>query len=86
MGSVLGIAIIFSLLTGVRRGELLALKWSDIDLDKRLVYVKRTVNRVKNYDNEGNKTKLIISDTKTPKSRRVIPMSTYLYEVLKEHK
>jgi len=82
----MGTAIIFSLLTGVRRGELLALKWSDIDLDKRLVYVKRTVNRVKNYDNEGNKTKLIISDTKTPKSRRVIPIINYLYEVLKEHK
>ena len=82
----MGTAVIFSLLTGVRRGELLSLKWSDIALEKRLVYIRRTVNRVKNYDNEGNKTKLVISDTKTPKSRRVIPIINYLYELLKEHR
>ena len=43
----MGIAVLFSLFTGVRRGELLSLRWSDIDMDKHLVYIKRTVNRVK---------------------------------------
>lgn len=82
----MGPAIIFSLLTGVRRGELLSLKWSDIDLEKRLIYIRRTVNRVKNYEGEGNKTKLVVGDTKTTKSRRIIPIINYLYDVLNEHK
>ena len=81
----MGIAVLFSLFTGVRRGELLSLRWSDIDMDKHLVYIRRTVNRVKSYD--GNKkTKLIITDTKTPKSRRVIPIIDYLYNLLEKHR
>ncbi len=83
----MGGAIIFSLLSGVRRGELLSLKWSDIDWDKRLVHIRRTVNRVKNYDIKApRKTKLVISETKTAKSRRIIPIIDYLYEILIKQK
>ena len=82
----MGTAIMFSLMTGVRRGELLSLKWSDIDMDKRIFNVRRTVNRVKNYDGGGGKTKLVISDTKTAKSRRVIPIVDVLFDILQKHK
>lgn len=82
----MGTAILFSLMTGVRRGELLSLKWSDIDMDKRMVFVRRTVNRVKNYGDGAKKTKLVISDTKTAKSRRMIPIVDSLFEFLQKHK
>ena len=86
MNDRMGIAIIFSLLTGVRRGELLSLKWSDFDMEKKLVFIRRTVNRVKNYDEGDNKTKLVISDTKTVKGRRVIPIVDTLFKLLLKHK
>lgn len=82
----MGTAVLFSLMTGVRRGELLSLCWKDIDWDKHLVYIRRTVNRVKDYDMDGKKTKLVISDTKTQKSRRVIPIIDSLYTLLCEHR
>ncbi len=82
----MGIAVLFSLFTGVRRGELLSLRWSDIDMDKHLVYIKRTVNRVKDYESKNKKTKLVITDTKTTKSRCVIPIIDYLYKLLEKHR
>jgi len=86
MSDRMGNAIIFSLFTGVRRGELLSLKWEDIDMEKRLVFVKRTVNRVKNYGEGEGKTMLVISDAKTPKSRRTIPIVETLFNLLLQHK
>lgn len=82
----MGAAILFSLMTGVRRGELLSLKWSDVDMNKRMLFVRRTVNRVKNYGDGVGKTMLVISDTKTAKSRRVIPIVDSLFDLLQRHK
>ena len=36
-------AILLLLYTGIRRGELIGLKWSDIDLDNKIIYIRRTV-------------------------------------------
>jgi integrase len=62
-------APLFALLvnTGLRRGEALALHWSDVDLDEKLLRVRGTLARV---DGE-----LIVTETKTPKSRRAVPPS-----------
>lgn len=82
----MGAAVKFACMTGVRRGELLSLCWKDIDWDKRLIYVRRTLNRVKDYDKSEKNTKLIVSDTKTAKSRRVIPIIDRLYKILIKQK
>jgi integrase len=62
-------APLFALLvnTGLRKGEALALHWSDVDLDEKLLRVRGTLARV---DGE-----LIVTETKTPKSRRAVPLS-----------
>lgn len=82
----MGTAILFCLMTGVRRGELLALRWSDIDLEKRIIHIRRTVNRVKNYEDGDTKTKLVVSDTKTVKSRRTLPIIDSLLDLLQTQK
>ena len=64
----------------------MSLCWKDIDWDKRLIYVRRTLNRVKDYDKSEKNTKLIVSDTKTAKSRRVIPIIDRLYKILIKQK
>ena len=74
------IGIIVCLNTGLRIGEICSLKWKDIDLEKRLIFVKNTLQRIK--DKETNKTKIIIDKPKTQNSIRAIPISNKLYEIL----
>ena len=71
-------APLFSLLvnTGLRRGEALALRWSDIDSEDKLLRVRGTLTRV-----DGD---LIVTSTKTAKSRRSIPVSDGTGALLKE--
>lgn len=77
----LGIAI--SLYTGIRIGELCALQWGDIDFKKRILTVKKTVQRIQNYG--GNtKTKLIITSPKSRSSIREIPLPKFILSVLEK--
>lgn len=85
-GDRYGGAYLFSLFTGLRRGEILALTWSDIDFDSKTINVNKNLSRVKNYEEEGGKTRLIISEPKTMKSNRTVPLIEYLIEVLKRQK
>ena len=71
--------IILSLMTGLRIGELCALKWSDIDLKKRIIVVNKTLQRI---CEKGKKSKITITTPKTSNSLREIPMSNTLYDFL----
>lgn len=78
-----GIMYIFALFTGLRRGEVLALKWSDVDLDNGTISVTKTLSRVKTYVDSGDKTKLIVSEPKTETSKRLVPIVNTLIPMLK---
>ncbi len=74
-------AVLLVLFTGLRLGELCSLKWTDIDFENKVLTVNRTVQRL--YS-EGYQTKTILIET-TPKSahsRREIPLSDLLLELL----
>lgn len=79
--TTLGIAL--AKYTGLRIGELCALKWSDIDLKKRILTVRKTVQRIQ-YKNGNRKTKLIITDPKTESSKRQIPIPEFIADFLRE--
>jgi len=67
-----------ALATGMRRGEVLALKWSEVDLKARSVKVIAAVEQVGNVvTRKGPKTK---------RSRREIPLSDAATDVLAQHK
>lgn len=74
------IGVLISVYTGMRIGEVCALKWENIDLGKRLINVTKTLQRV--YV-EKNKTKVIITPPKTKISERKIPIPSILYDELK---
>ncbi len=78
----LGIYICLS--TGVRIGELCALKWSDIDMEECVMRIRHTIQRIYITD-EGDKkyTKIIIDTPKTKESIRDIPLSSTLVKVLR---
>jgi integrase len=48
--------------TGLRRGELLALRWQDVDLRAGLLHVKQTLGRIKNRQRPADerKTRLVV--------------------------
>ncbi len=71
--------IAFGFYTGLRLGELLALKWTDIDFDKGLLYVNKSCHD--KYIN--GKCVKIIETPKTTHSRRVIPIPKQLMPMLK---
>jgi integrase len=68
-----------ALFTGMRRSELLALRWSDIDLLLCQVYVNRSLHHLK----DGS---YIFTEPKSDKSRRTIALSPSATLLLKEHK
>lgn len=78
------IGILICLNTGIRIGELCALKWENIDLEKKELYIRETIQRV--YDAQKQKTIVIKDKPKTQNSIRNIPISTKLYNILNEIK
>lgn len=72
------VAVLLAALTGMRLGELLALKWSDIDLDCRECQVVRSVQRT----DEG----LSFKSPKTRRSRRTILLPEMAVTALKAHR
>lgn len=72
-------AILLCLLTGLRLGELCALKWSDIDLEHKIFTVNRTVQRL--YMEERG-TVLLETAPKSESSRREIPLSDQAFMLL----
>ena len=79
------LAILLSLYTGLRIGELCALQWKDIDLEKRILTVNKTIQRVQ-ISNGKNRTQLIITAPKSQSSVREIPLPECLVPVLRQYK
>lgn len=76
------LGVLISLYTGLRIGEICALTWGDIDLKNKVIYVRKTVVRVKSATGEQSKTHLIIDDPKTVASHRCIPICSTLLSAL----
>lgn len=73
------------LYTGMRLGEICALKWSDIDWERQTITVRRTAQRVARAHNGGaGKTFLMIGTPKSRRSQRVLPVPAFLLEKLKK--
>ncbi len=82
--NIKNLAILVALYTGVRIGELCALKGTDIDFVNNTVSINKTVQRVKDTDGT-NRTKLIVGIPKTQNSLRVIPVQPFIIKLLKSY-
>ena len=76
--------IILCKATGLRIGELCALTWGDIDLEKRILTVRHTIQRIQ-VRNGSRKTKIIMTEPKSESSKRSIPIPEFLVKILKEY-
>lgn len=77
-GHRLGALFVLALATGLRLGELLGLRWEDVDLEGGTVTVCRTLQRV------GGE--LVWGEPKSARSRRTVPVPAPALEALREHR
>lgn len=82
----MSLGIYISLSTGLRIGEICALKWSDIDVADGTITVQRTIERIYVVEGEKKHTELVINTPKTVNSCREIPMSKELLAMVKPMK
>ncbi|MBS6397520.1 MAG: site-specific integrase [Clostridiales bacterium] len=78
------LAIMLSLFTGLRLGEICALQWKDICFETSSLYVNKTVQRLKTFDGEhGSRTELLVSQPKSAASNRLIPLPSFLLDYMR---
>lgn len=70
--------ILIALFTGIRIGELCALRWGDVSLEERTLRITSTMQRQKNGERDSTaKTKILIDTPKSGSSLRTIPIGEY---------
>lgn len=77
----LGIYICLS--TGLRIGEICALRWQDIDIESGVISIKQTIQRIYLIEGSERRTELVLDTPKTKNSIRDIPMTRDLIKLLK---
>lgn len=68
-----------ALVTGMRRGEILALRWADIDFGTKTLFIRRSVNYVTGYG-------FVESEPKTAAGNRAIPLPQMVVDLLPQHR
>ncbi|TDA65526.1 MAG: site-specific integrase [Clostridia bacterium] len=78
-GTPLYVIVYLAVNTGLRRGELLGLKWEDVDMGVGVAYIRRVLQKVGGHG-------YVFREPKTPKSRRSVALAPSVVEVLKKHR
>lgn len=84
-GDKRNIAVLICLYTGLRLGELCALKWENIDLESKCFKIKYSMTLIRDFEG-AKKTKLVIDEPKTDKSKRLLPLPDFLCAILERLK
>lgn len=79
------LGVLIAITTGMRIGEICALRFSDINFEKKTICVSKTLERIYNFDPTGHKGKseVIESVPKTKSSNREVPIIPMLLKLLK---
>ena len=76
------IGILLCLFTGMRIGEVCALRWGDIILDEQYLFVHQTMQRIQSEGEDGKKTRVVIGPPKSECSIRKIPIPAEMLQLL----
>jgi integrase len=77
---------VLALATGMRRGELLGLKWQDIDFTAGVLHVRRALSGLPTQMGRERGDLYIEAEPKTRSSRRSIALPHFAVEALKQHR
>jgi len=78
------IGLLLALYSGIRIGELCALKWEDIDFKSGIIKINKTIQRIYIKNMDGYLSKVIVTNPKTKNSYREIPINKKLLKLLKQ--
>lgn len=79
------LGILICLYTGLRIGEICALKLEDISINDKMIHIRKTMQRVQNFsENKSEKTEIIITAPKSKKSVRDIPLPDFIAQIMKK--
>lgn len=84
--SPMNLGIYICLCTGLRIGEICALKWEDIDMDSGMIRISKTIQRIYVKNGTDCHTEVIIDTPKTMNSMRMIPIPRDLRRMLHAHR
>ncbi len=76
-------AIVLIMYTGMRVSECIALKWKNVDLDNKRIYIRESSAMVRNRNSEKKAYRSIDKDAKTDSSERTIPLSNRAVEAIR---
>lgn len=79
-----GVAL--ALETGMRIGEICALRWECIDLFRGVIHVNKTLQRIYTKENGVGKSKIVVTTPKSHKSNRFIPLPEKYLSLLKQYR
>ena len=72
--------------TGLRIGELCALKWKNINLEENYIFIEKTMQRIRNLNSNSPKTIIIEESPKSSTSHRKIPIPENLLPLFNKFK
>lgn len=77
--------VLLSLYTGIRIGEVCALRWGNLNIEEGILSVKETMQRIKDTSNLSvNKTKIVITEPKSKCSIRDIPLPPFVASIARQ--
>ncbi|MCD7884099.1 MAG: site-specific integrase [Lachnospiraceae bacterium] len=80
------VGLLLTVYTGLRIGELCALKWEDFDWANGTIHISKTIARVNDVNGiSGAKTHLVIGSPKTESSNRIVPIPHSVLAYFKAH-
>jgi integrase len=81
--SLTNVGILICMYTGIRIGEICALKWKNVSFSEHCIFIESTMQRLQQQTSGYYKTKIVISEPKSCCSIRRVPIPDNLYETLK---
>lgn len=76
------IGILVCMFTGLRIGEICALRWEDISFSDQSIYIHHTLQRIQMHRGHGAKTEVVVTTPKSSCSIRKIPLPDEILEIL----
>lgn len=76
------IGILVCMFTGLRIGEICALRWEDISFSDQSIYIHHTLQRIQMHQEHGAKTEVVVTTPKSSCSIRKIPLPDEILEIL----
>lgn len=76
------LGILLCLYTGIRIGELCAIRYEDISINERIIRITKTMQRLQTFSDESEKTEIVITEPKSYSSLREIPIPDFIMDII----